>query len=113
MTAALERAIAQNRWIVVTAWSPHWIFARWQLRYLDDPDHQLGGKERVHALLRRGFYQDYPSEVTEMLTRMYLPIEELEQALLRATQGSVDDAVDWYLREHQKRVKYWIDGDPG
>ena len=111
MTAALERAIRQRRWIVVTAWSPHWMFARWDLRYLDDPKRVMGGRERVHALVRRGFYQDFPSEVTEMLTRMYLPIDELEQALLYSTQHSVDEAVDRYLHEHARRIDYWVTGD--
>ena len=110
MTAALQRAIRQRRWIVVTAWSPHWIFAEWDLRYLSDPKGVLGGRERVHVIVRRGFYQDFPSEVTEMLTRMYIPLGELEQTLLRATRGSVDEAVRWYLAEHSERVRYWVDG---
>lgn len=113
MTAALARAIRQKRWIVVTAWNPHWMFAQWDLRYLKDPKKVLGGKERIHALVRRGFYQDYPSEVTEMLARMYLPIEELEQTLLYARRASVDEAVDWYLREHSARVAYWVSGKVG
>jgi glycine betaine/proline transport system substrate-binding protein len=37
MTAALERAIRRDDWIVVTAWSPHWMFGAYDLRYLDDP----------------------------------------------------------------------------
>lgn len=111
MTAALERAIRQRRWIVVTAWSPHWMWAKWDLRYLNDPKGVLGGRERVHVIVRRGFYQDFPSDVTEMLTRMYFPLEELEQALLRATRGSVDEAVAWYLKEHSARVDYWVNGE--
>lgn len=110
MTAALGRAIDRKEWIVVTAWSPHWMFAEWDLRYLKDPKRALGGQERVHALVRKGFYQDFPSEVTEMLTRMYLPLAELEQAMLEATRSSVREAVDSYLREHPARVAYWISG---
>ncbi len=111
MTAALARAIRQHEWIVATAWSPHWMFARWQLRYLRDPRGALGGRERVHVLTRLGFYQEYPAEVTEMLTRMYLPLAELEEALLRATKSSAGAAVGWYLRAHAARVAYWVTGE--
>ncbi|MFW5920287.1 MAG: glycine betaine ABC transporter substrate-binding protein [Polyangiales bacterium] len=111
MTAALDRAIRRERWIVVTAWSPHWMFAEHDLRYLDDPQGVLGGRERVHAIVRHGFYEDYPPDVTEMLTRMYLPLDELEQALLHATRTSVDQAVDRYLEEHPARVDYWVTGE--
>ena len=34
--AALERAVRRNQWIVVTGWSPHWMFGAYDLRYLDE-----------------------------------------------------------------------------
>jgi glycine betaine/proline transport system substrate-binding protein len=111
MTAALGRAIRRDRWIVVTAWNPHWMFARWDLRYLDDPDGVLGAAERVHALVREGFYQEHPPEITEMLTRIFIPLPELEGALLRATRESVEAAVDWYVEEHPERIEYWVTGE--
>jgi glycine betaine/proline transport system substrate-binding protein len=113
MTAALARAIERNEWIVVTAWNPHWMFARWDLRYLDDPKRALGGREHVDALARKGFYQDFPPEISEFLARMYLPLDELEEALLTATNDSVDVAVDDYLTEHADRIDYWVTGQVG
>lgn len=110
MTAALARAIERNEWIVVTAWNPHWMFARWDLRYLDDPKRAFGGREHVDAIARKGFYQDFPPEVSEFFARMYLPLDELEAALLTATEDSVDTAVDDYLRLHADRVDYWVTG---
>jgi glycine betaine/proline transport system substrate-binding protein len=110
MTAALGRAIEHKSWVVVTAWSPHWMFARWKLRYLNDPKHVLGGNERIDALTRRGFYQDYPPEVTEFFTRMFLPLDQLEATMLEASKTSVSHAVDDYIRRHPKRVNYWVTG---
>ncbi len=37
MTAALADAIKNKKWVVVTGWSPHWMFGRWDLKYLKDP----------------------------------------------------------------------------
>ena len=110
MTAALERAIRLKRWIVVTAWSPHWMFARWDLRYLDDPKHILSQHERVYALARHDFGRDFPSAVVDLITRMYIPMDELEQALLHAVDSSTQAAVDQYVREHPARIRYWVSG---
>jgi glycine betaine/proline transport system substrate-binding protein len=113
MTAALARAIQRKQWIVVTGWSPHWMFARWKLRYLEDPEQALGGRERIHALVREGFYQDFPVEVTEFLSRMFLPMPELEQLMADASETSYDAAVNDYIAQHPARVNYWVTGEIG
>ncbi len=110
MTAALGRAIQRKDWIVVTGWSPHWMFAKWKLRYLKDPKRALGGRERIHALVRKGFYQDYPPEVTEFFTRLFLPLDQLEAAMLEASKTTPDKAVSDYIKQHPKRVHYWVTG---
>ena len=110
MTAVLDRAYRQKRWVVVTAWQPHWIFARYKLRFLDDPQHALGGDERIHAIARKGFSQDFPVEVTEFFTRLYLPADELAAILLEAQNGNVEDAVSHYISSHPQRIRYWLTG---
>mgnify|MGYP000547397806 FL=1 len=37
MTAVLKRAIDEHQWIVVTGWTPHWMFTRFKLKFLEDP----------------------------------------------------------------------------
>lgn len=110
MGEALTRAIEANEWIVVTAWNPHWMFAAFDLRYLEDERGILGGSERVHALARRGFHADHPA-VAELLGRMWLPRTELEAALLDAHEDSTSAAVDRYLEAHPDRIAYWVSGD--
>lgn len=111
MTAALTRAIKRKQWIVVTGWSPHWMFARWDLRYLEDPKGSLGGRERIHALVRKGFYQDFPVEVTEFLSRMFIPLDELEAIMARANDSSYEQAVEEYIKQHATKVDYWVTGN--
>jgi len=110
MTAALKRAIRRHRWVVATAWSPHWIFQKWHLRYLKDPKHLLGGREQIHAVARRGFYNHFDPRVTGFLTRMYIPMPELEQAMLEARDNGVERAVSTYIKDHTGRVDYWLSG---
>jgi glycine betaine/proline transport system substrate-binding protein len=110
MTAALSRAIKRKQWIVVTGWSPHWMFSRWQLRYLEDTERSLGGRERIHALVRRGFYEDFPVEISEFLSRMFLPLDELETLMEQANDSSYEQAVKAYIETHPQRVDYWVTG---
>lgn len=109
MLAALERAMKRNEWIVVTSWSPHWMFANWKLRYLEDPKGALGGLESVNAIVRKGFYQDHP-EIFEFLNRMVLPIGDLEAMMQEARQTSYEQAVDNYIKNNKTRVDYWVTG---
>ncbi len=112
MTAALDRAIRKNEWIVVTGWSPHWMFGKYDLRYLKDPKGTLGGTERVYALSRKGFQGDHP-KVAKMLMRMWLPLDELQTAMADAQDTSYEEAVDKYIKNHQARVHYWVTGEIG
>lgn len=109
MAARLQEATANDEWIVVTAWNPHWIFAAGDLRYLDDPDGILGGSERVHVLARAGFYTDYP-DAARLLARMYLDLDTLERALLEAERNGYDAAVDRYIEARADHVRYWLEG---
>jgi glycine betaine/proline transport system substrate-binding protein len=111
MTAALSRAIKRDDWVVVTGWSPHWKFAKWDLRYLEDPKGLLGGKERIHCLARKGFYQDVPYEVFEFFVRYNIPIDDLEALMLEARDTSYEEAANAYIQNNPKRIKYWMTGE--
>lgn len=112
MTAMVGRAYRRQDWIVATAWSPHWMFHEWKLRYLDDPERVLGGREHVHALVRKNFYRDVP-DVFRFLSRLYIPLEELEAAISHANNTDYETAVDHYIDNHPARIHYWLTGEPG
>lgn len=109
MTAALQRAVRRDEWIVVTGWSPHWKFGAYELRYLEDPKGVLGSFERVHAVARMGFYQDNV-EVASFLSRMQIPIDDLQAAMNVAQETSYDGAVAEYIANNEARINYWVTG---
>ena len=37
MVAELKKAYDAEKPIIMTGWSPHWMFASFNLKYLDDP----------------------------------------------------------------------------
>ncbi|WP_240901154.1 glycine betaine ABC transporter substrate-binding protein [Thioalkalivibrio sp. XN8] len=110
MTAALQRAVRRDEWIVVTGWSPHWKFGAYDLRYLEDPEGVLGSFERVHAVARMGFYQENV-EVASFLSRMQIPIDDLQAAMYEAQETSYEQAVSDYIAANAARIDYWVTGE--
>ncbi|ROO29731.1 glycine/betaine ABC transporter substrate-binding protein [Salinisphaera orenii MK-B5] len=107
MTAALERAVENEEWIVVTGWTPHWMFGRWDLRFLDDPEGTLGGKEHIDAIVRKGFADDYP-EVASFLENMDIPLEDLQAAMYDAQETSYEEAIDKFVEDNQDMIDEWF-----
>lgn len=110
MTAALKRAIQNEDWIVVTGWSPHWKFARWDLRYIEDPKKALGGKEHIDTLTRKNLYQDDP-EVFNLLTRMNMTLDAVETGMYEGENTSYPQAAKKYVEANPDLVQYWISGE--
>ena len=110
MAAVLAQAIDEQRWLIATSWTPHWMFARYKLRFLDDPKGSFGATERIHAVARQGLDQLHPA-VTAFLSRFHLPESDLDGLLLQAQESSVETAVSTYLARHPNRVRYWTTGE--
>lgn len=106
MLTTVDRAIRSEKWFVATSWSPHWMFGKYDLRYIADPKKSLGDAEHVDILARKGFKQDNP-EVGGFLSRMKLPIGDLEAAMFQAQETSYDAAVEKYIADHPEQVKAW------
>lgn len=109
MTAALKRAIDNNEWVVVTGWSPHWKFGRWDLRYIDDPRGVLGTIERADILARKGFYRENP-DVYEMLDRITIPLDDVQAGMDAGERKSYPEAARDYVESHPELVDSWING---
>jgi glycine betaine/proline transport system substrate-binding protein len=110
MTAALADAIRNNQPVVVTAWSPHWMFGRWDLKYLDDPKGVLGGEEAIHTVVRKGLEKDMP-EVHAFLNSFRWESPEQLQMVMAWNQepGTTpyQNAVK-FINEHPELVNSWV-----
>jgi glycine betaine/proline transport system substrate-binding protein len=107
MLTTVDRAIRSEDWFVATSWSPHWMFGKYDLRYIDDPKGSLGEAEHIDILSRKGFSDEH-KEVADFLSRMKMPISELEAAMFEAQETSYEDAVDNYVSENPDRIKEWL-----
>jgi glycine betaine/proline transport system substrate-binding protein len=111
MLAALDRAVALDRPIVVTLWEPHPAYGRYHLRNLDDPLGALGAQEHIDVLVRDGFVADHP-EIGAWLAAFSLEeqgLESLQVALQDAGSGEERRAVAAWVAEHQNLVDGWLE----
>ncbi|KXS39313.1 MAG: glycine betaine/proline transport system substrate-binding protein [Halomonadaceae bacterium T82-2] len=111
MTAALQAAIKNHDDIVVTGWTPHWMFARWDLKYLDDPKNVYGDAEEIHSIARKGLKEDMPA-VYQLLDNFHWTPEQMGQVMLMNQKEDSDpyeNAQKW-VDEHPDVVKQWTQG---
>lgn len=107
MTAALKRAIDQKQWIVVTGWSPHWMWGRFDLRYLKDPKGALGGAEHVDSIVNPDLVKTEP-EITGLIKRMKFSVDQINTMLGDANQTSYDAAAKRFIDGHPDLIKSWL-----
>ena len=111
MLSALDRSYRSEKWFVATAWSPHWMFGKYKLRYIADPKKTLGGSEHVDILSRKDFKSNNP-KAAALLSRMKIPLEDLEAGMSDAQETSYDEAVAKYMKDHPDQIKAWV-GEEG
>jgi glycine betaine/proline transport system substrate-binding protein len=109
MVAELKRRMMRKEWVVVTLWKPHFAFARFDIRYIDEPKKILGGEERCHMIGRRDFMEVFPNEVSMFLSRIYFPIE-LVNELVDLYETNDETAAAEFVKRHKKLVDYWVTG---
>ncbi|CFW98954.1 ABC-type glycine betaine transport system, substrate-binding domain [Syntrophomonas zehnderi OL-4] len=109
MTAALKSAIDKNEWIVVTGWIPHWKFARWDLKILDEPKNIYGDSEYIATIVRPGLKTDMP-EVYEFLQNFKWSIDDLQNAMLLSLEYGSDSkkAAHKWTEENPELVNRWL-----
>jgi glycine betaine/proline transport system substrate-binding protein len=107
MLTTVDRAYRSQAWFVATSWSPHWMFGKYELRYIADPKKALGEAEHVDVLARTGFREENP-EVAAFMSRMKLPISDLEAAMFNAQETTYEEAVAKYITDHTDQVKAWV-----
>ncbi|KFN92639.1 ABC transporter permease/substrate binding protein [Tetragenococcus muriaticus] len=109
MNAQLERAINAHEEIVVEGWNPYWIFQRYDLKYLDDPEGTMGDAESIHTMARLGLKDDMP-EAYQILDNFEWDVDDMEGIMLDIEDGAdpEDAASDW-IDENREKVDSWVE----
>lgn len=108
MTAVLKDKIKKKKWVVVTGWTPHWMFARWDLKYLKDPKGIYGGAEEIHTIVRKGLDKDMP-EVYAFLDNFNWTLADIGQVMGWNADGAdpYESAKKW-INENPDKVAAWL-----
>jgi glycine betaine/proline transport system substrate-binding protein len=107
MVSALDRAIQRKQWIVITTWSPHWMFSQYKLRYLEDPRQALGGAESIHALARKGFSADFP-KAAAFIRNLKISLPDLEGVMLKSKDSTPAKEAASFIASHPDLVNRWL-----
>lgn len=106
MLSALEQSIKDKKPIVVTLWHPHWAYAKFPIKDLQDPKGAMGPAEQLHSVGRQGFSQDFP-QVTNMVKKFRLDdksLANLENIINSAPKGQEDQAAERWANENPQII---------
>ncbi|MGG3450635.1 glycine betaine ABC transporter substrate-binding protein [Domibacillus aminovorans] len=110
MVAELRKAYNNQEPIIVTGWSPHWMFSSFNLKYLEDPNNSFGGSEDIHTIVRKGLEQDAPGAY-KILDQFSWETSDMEEVMVDIADGMdpSEAAVKW-IDAHQDKVVQWTKG---
>ncbi len=108
MMAALDKAYNKNEWIAITGWSPHWMFAKYDLKYLNDPEKEFGAAEEIHILANKDF-SSKQANVAAMLKKFKMTDAQIGslEGLINEGMEPIDAAKKW-RDDNKDLVDSWI-----
>lgn len=100
MLTMLKRKITAGQPVVVTGWSPHYMFSAYKLKFLDDPLQVFGRAEVLQTVANREFMAAHP-ELSRFFASFQLDDAELSSLLatFKAIAQEREAAAVW-LRRH-------------
>ncbi|SFJ80503.1 glycine betaine/proline transport system substrate-binding protein [Halobacillus dabanensis] len=108
MLAEIGNAVKEEEPIVAPLWSPHWIFSKYDLKFIEDPQNTFGGVEKIHHATRQGFEEEYP-EISEWFKNWKMDDQQIGK-LIEYVEGSEDplDGAEKWVEENQDLIDEWV-----
>ena len=108
MMAALTKAYAQKKPIVVTLWDPHWAWAAFKLHYLKDAKGTFGSEDHIYIFAHRGFQKAHP-QVARWLSNFKVNSKQLAQLMnIVRKSASPDAGVKRWIKHHHNVTQPWF-----
>lgn len=101
MLDSLHIAIQNKQPIIITGWTPHWMFARYDLKFLDDPHLSFGESQRIDTYAWKSFARKRP-----YATAFFSRIQFTDK-----TMANLLDTFD-RIKDPEEAAKAWIEAHP-
>lgn len=110
MAQELQKAYNNKQPIVITGWTPHWMFAKMDLKYLEDSKGIYGGDEQIHTLVRKGLKDDNKDAYTFLDQFEWTP-DDMASVMVEIQEGkSPEEAAKDWVSSNSDKVDAWIEG---
>ncbi|MFO8088196.1 MAG: glycine betaine ABC transporter substrate-binding protein [Bacteroidales bacterium] len=108
MVRHLKDSIQRRKNIVITGWEPHWIFARYELRFLEDPSHIFGENEKIYALSRKNLESQHPN-AKRFFERMQLSEKQFNSLIYEVSISEDPEVgVRRWIKKHEFITNQWV-----
>lgn len=108
MLSEIANAVKNEEPIVAPLWSPHSVFSKHDLKFLEDPKNTFGGVEKIHHATRQGFEEDFP-EVSEWFKNWKMDDQQIGQLIsdVESAADPLEGAKNW-VEANQELVDGWV-----
>lgn len=107
MNVALSQAIKKKEEIVITGWSPHWLFQKYDLKYLDDPEGIYGEEEQIYTFVSKKL-KTKSEKAYNILDNFYWETADMEAVMVDIADGSSpEDAAKKWIADNPDKVVEW------
>ncbi|WP_078378690.1 glycine betaine ABC transporter substrate-binding protein [Sutcliffiella halmapala] len=107
MAAQLDSAIQKEEPIIVTGWTPHWMFAKYDLKYLEDPKGIFGEAEKIETFTRIGLKDDQPSAY-KVLDQFHWTNDDIGEVMVAIQEGTDPaEAAEKWVTDNSDKVAEW------
>ncbi|PWJ48815.1 glycine betaine/proline transport system substrate-binding protein [Quadrisphaera granulorum] len=109
MLASLEKAIGDQKPIVVTLWKPHWAFTKYPIKVLEDTKGAFGAADNVTAIATKGFATKQ-ADVSGWISKFTMDDQQLgslELLIQQKGQGQEQAAAAEWIKTNQSLVDSW------
>ncbi|AQS57597.1 glycine/betaine ABC transporter [Novibacillus thermophilus] len=108
MMSELQRNYDSEEWIVVTGWTPHWKFAKFDLKFLEDPQGVFGETEEIHTIVRQGLEDDNPGAY-KVLDNFHWTLDDMNEVMVDMEDGmEPEEAAAKWVENNQDQVEEWF-----
>ncbi|MCB6185168.1 glycine betaine ABC transporter substrate-binding protein [Leeia sp. TBRC 13508] len=108
MMAELSRSVAAQKAVAVTGWIPHYMFAKFKLKFLEDPKKVYGDDEHVDSVINPSLEKKAP-DVVAFLKKFQWKGPEIGGVMLAVENGEKPaPAAEKWVKDHQARVGEWL-----